>query len=219
MLADHELHLVRHAGHRVHDLVADRRLDPRRGPDRVRDRLGADRHVALPQVVLGHRPAARREQRGHPLDELLTPLELDAHHVGDRLAGHVVGGRAQPTTHDHGVAPVEQLAQGLHHPLEVVAYLPVLEAVDSRVGELLTDPRAVGVDDLAEEELGPDRQHLASHARLSCHPRRSMSSADSSVRATATHSTVCRSQGMSSNGGKRKAPTAANCKVVFHLPS
>jgi len=34
----------------------------------------------------------------------------------------------------------------------------VLEAVDSRVGELLTDPRAVGVDDLAEEQLGPDRK-------------------------------------------------------------
>src|SRR5262249_34594443 len=147
------------------------------------------------------------------------PLELGPRPLRDRRAGHVVGGGAQTAAHDDGVAPGEELAQGLDHAPEVVAHLPVLVAVDPRVGELLADPGAVRVDDLPEQELRSDREHLASHVCVSCHPRRSMSSADSRVSATATHSTVCWSQTMSSTGGNRNAPTAANCNVVFHFPS
>ena len=41
----------------------------------------------------------------------------------------------------------------------------VLVRVDARRGELLADPRAVRVDDLAEQQLGPDRQDFTSHLR------------------------------------------------------
>ena len=49
------------------------------------------------------------------------------------------------------------------HPGQVVADLAVLVAVDAGVGELLADPGAVRVDDLAEDELGADRQDLTPH--------------------------------------------------------
>ena len=59
--AHHLLHLVRHAGHRVHDLaVAHRTAQAGRGAERVRQRLAALGHVGLAQVVLRHVAQARR---------------------------------------------------------------------------------------------------------------------------------------------------------------
>ena len=58
------LHLVRHAGHRVHDLagpdVSPSAHEAGRGPDRVRDRLAAVGDVGLAQVVLRHVAQPRR---------------------------------------------------------------------------------------------------------------------------------------------------------------
>ena len=59
----------------------------------------------------------------------------------------------------------EQVAQRLDDPRLVVADHPVLVGVDARRGELLADPGAVGVDDLAEQQLRTDRKNFASHDR------------------------------------------------------
>src|SRR4029079_15894512 len=96
-------------------------------------------------------------------DELLAPLELDAHDLGDRLAVDVVGRGPEPTADDDGVGAAEQLAQALHHAVEVVADLAVLTGVDARHRQLLADPGAVGVDDLAEQEVGADGQDVTPH--------------------------------------------------------
>ena len=61
VLRHHQLHLVRHARHRVDDLAVDLRPDAGRGPDRVRDHVGAGRDVGLAQVV--HRHVAQRGRR------------------------------------------------------------------------------------------------------------------------------------------------------------
>ena len=145
------------------DRHVDLALQAGRGADRVGDDAAADRDVGLAQVVLGERPTATTEDRADVLDQLLAPLELDAHHLGDRLAGDVVGRGAEPAAHDDRVGAVEQLAQALHHAVEVVADLAVLAGVDARGGELLADPRAVGVDDLAEQQLGADREDVTPH--------------------------------------------------------
>ena len=98
----HLLHLVRHAGHRVDDLaVADR---ARAGPGAVPIGFG----IASPpsgmsawrRLFCGHVAAADAEHRRDVLDELLAPLERHAHHLGDRVAGEVVLGRAEPAAHD-----------------------------------------------------------------------------------------------------------------------
>ncbi len=163
VLRDHVGHLVRNPGHRVHDLVAHLAAETRRGADRVRDRLTALRHVGLPQVVLREGSPAATEDLADVLDELFAPFEFDAHHLGDRLPGHVVGGGPETAADDHGVGPIQQLLDALHHACEVVAHLAVLARVDPHRGELLTDPGTVRVDDLAEQQLGADGEDVTPH--------------------------------------------------------
>ena len=151
MFGDHQLHLVRNARNRVHDLVADRAAQARRGADRVRDRLAALGHVGLAQVVLRHVAGAAREHRRDHLHEVVAPAQLDAHELRDRVAGEVVLGRAEPAAHDHRVGPLEQVAQRRDDPRLVVADRAVLVGVDPRRRELLADPRTVRIDDLAEQ--------------------------------------------------------------------
>src|SRR3546814_1864182 len=44
------------------------------------------------------------------------------------------------------------------------ADLRLAQVLDARQGELLTDPRGVGVDDLPQQQLGPHSHNLTSHA-------------------------------------------------------
>ena len=46
---------------------------------------------------------------------------------------------------------------------EVVADLDLEQRVDAAERQLLADPRRVGVDDLAEQQLGADGQDVTSH--------------------------------------------------------
>ena len=171
VLADHQLHLVRHAR-------APRRRPCRRArpghPARCRSGWGSARapfgHVGLAQVVRRHVPAAGPEQRRDVLDELLPPLQLDAQELGDRLAGHVVLGGSEPAAHDDRVGIIEHLAHRADHPAQVVADLAVLHRVDADRGELLADPRGVRIDDLAEQELGADREDVSPHSRPPASP-------------------------------------------------
>ena len=108
---DHLLHLVGHARHGVDDLAAptrQSRWQPGRGADRVRDDAAADGDVGLAQVVLGHVAAAGAEHAGDLVDELVVALERDAHHLGDRLPGDVVLGRAEAAADEHGVGVAER---------------------------------------------------------------------------------------------------------------
>src|SRR4029077_5116449 len=59
---------------------------------------------------------------------------------------------------------------------EVVADLAVLARVDARQRELLADPRAVRVDDLAEQQLGTDGEDVTPHGRPSARPSRTAES-------------------------------------------
>ena len=172
MVGHHLLHLVGDAGHRVDDPLAavgarDLAAQPRCGTYRIGDHAPTDRDVRLAQVVGGHVAAAHAEHGGDLLGQLLTTLELDPHDLRDRLARHVVGGRTEATADDDGVRAGEQILEGGDHPRQVVADLAVLERVDAHRRELLADPRAVRVDDLAEEQLGADRQNVTPHRAIS----------------------------------------------------
>ena len=61
---------------------------------------------------------------------------------------------------------------GRFDALGVVTDLALEEAVDPGDGQLLADPGGVGVDDLPEEQLGPDGDDLAAHGGtlLAPHP-------------------------------------------------
>ena len=123
-------------------------------------------HVGLPQVVRGHVASAHPEQRADVLDELVSSLERHTHELGDGLPRDVVLRGPEPTAHDQRVGATEEVAHRADHPGLVVTDLAVLERVDPDRGELLADPRAVGVDDLTEQQLRPDREHVRPHGSL-----------------------------------------------------
>ncbi len=163
VLGHHELHLVGHARHRVHDLVADRAAQARRGADRVRDRVPALGDVGLAEVVLGHVAQARAEHGRDVLGEVHPANERHAHELGDRVAREVVLGRTEPAADEHRVAPAQEVAERVDDARLVVADDPMLVGVDPRRRELLADPGAVAVDDLPQQQLGADREYLTSH--------------------------------------------------------
>ena len=99
--------------------------------------------------------------------QLVAPLERHAHHLGDGLAGDVVLGGAEAAAHDDGIGAVERLAERRDDAVVVVADLRLAQVLDAAEGELLADPRRVRVDDLPEQQLGADGDHLTAH-RAGC---------------------------------------------------
>jgi len=159
----HLVHLVGHARHRVDDLAADRADETRRRAGHLGDRRGADRDVGLALVVLRHGPAARLEHGADALDDRRVAHQRDTHDVGQHFAGDVVLGGAEPAAADHRVGPFQRLDDRLAHAAEVVADLDLEMRVDAAQGELLADPCRIGVDDLAEQQLGADGNDVATH--------------------------------------------------------
>ena len=148
---------------RVDDLVTDRADQTRRRPPRLGDERGTFGEVGLPGVALGHLPTTRPEEGPDRLDHLLVPPKRHVHHLGDRLACDVVLGRPEAAAHDDGVAASQRRAQGEHDALPVVADLGLEVRVDADHRQVLTDPRRVRVDDLAEEQLGADGDDFTPH--------------------------------------------------------
>ncbi len=107
---EHALHLARDAGHGVGGLAADLDDQAGGGPPGVVDGAGALGHVGLAQVHLGHPLDAHA---GEPLAQPGLQLRLahqgHAGHLGQRLPGDVVLGRAQAAGQDHRVGPPERL--------------------------------------------------------------------------------------------------------------
>ena len=89
--------------------------------------------------------------------------QLDTHHRGDGLAGEVVVSRSETTAHDHRIGVRERRTEHRFDATEVVADLHLQQRVDAVGGELLAEPRAVGVDDLTEQQLGADGDDVTPH--------------------------------------------------------
>ena len=145
--------------------MADRADQTGRCADLLRDDRRALGDVGLAQVAVGHVTATRVEHPRDHLDDRLVAHEPHVHDLGDRLACDIVLGRAEAAAHDDGVTARQRGANGEHDALVVVADLGLEERVDARQRETLADPRRVGVDDLAEEQLGADGDDLTSHGR------------------------------------------------------
>ena len=164
--ADHRAHLVRHPGHRIDHLVAEWADQPGRGARHLGDERGAIRNVGLAQVVGRHLAPARGEQRADLLGHLGAADQRNAHDLGDRLARDVVLGRPEPAAQDHRIAALERETDRGDDPPEIVADLGLEVRIDAGERQLLADPGRIAVDDLAEQQLGADRDHLATHAAL-----------------------------------------------------
>ena len=171
---DDLLHLVGHAGHGVDDLLdraavgtgpGDRADQARRGARLgVGDGRGAHGHLGLAQVVHRHArgPAppnmasmraatSSSRSRSTPMTRAMASRVMSSW-VGPSPP-HTITASARST----------RLVDDRHHPVEVVADLGLAERVDAGQRQLLADPGGVGVDDLPEQQLGPDGDHLAAH--------------------------------------------------------
>ncbi|HVJ99056.1 MAG TPA: molybdopterin-binding protein, partial [Acidimicrobiia bacterium] len=136
------------------------------GPDRIGNRRTAGRDVGLSQVVLRHVAQANAKHRRDVLGQRHVAHELDAHQLCDRVACEIVLRRSEAAADQDRVGTRQLILQRGNDASLVVADRPVFERVNSRRGELLPDPRAVGVDDLAQEQFGADREDFTFHPRI-----------------------------------------------------
>ena len=172
----HVVHLMRHAGHRVHDLVdavhRDGTDQPRSGAAGLRDDRRARRHLRLAQVVLRHSSSPGGEHLPDHVGDGIVGDQIDAHHRSDRITREVVVGGAETAAHDHRIGGLEEPPELGLDPPDVVADLHLHERVDAVRRQLPADPRRVGIDDLAEQQLGADRENVAakSHSAVAARP-------------------------------------------------
>ena len=75
---------------------------------------------------------------------------------GDRLAGEVVLGRAEAAGHEDDVGALEAALDRVREAVEVIADLGHEVEVDPDRGQTPGNVRRVGVEYLAEEDLGSD---------------------------------------------------------------
>ena len=101
---------------------------------------------------------SRRSRRASPSSFSGTPID-----GCDRLAGDVVLGRAEAAADEDGVGPTEARSRGHRRSARRCRRPGSGSCSRRRSGELLGDPGRVRVDDLAEEQLGPDRDDLGAH--------------------------------------------------------
>jgi hypothetical protein len=119
--------------------------------------------IRLAQVVQRHLPPARGEQGADPLGDLGPAHQRHAHDLGDCFARDVVLGRSESAAQDHRIAALECLADAGDDAPEVVADFGLEMRIDAGQGQLAADPGGVGIDDLAEQQLGADGDDFAAH--------------------------------------------------------
>ena len=160
---EHLGHLVGHAGNGVDHLVPQRADEARRGAGALLDDGGAPRHVGLTGVVGRHGAAPGLEEAGDAVHDLLVAHERHSHDIGEGFPGDVVLSGAEAAADDDAVAAGQRGAEGQDDAVVVVADRLVEMRGDAGRGQLVAQPGAVGVGDLAQQQLGADRHDLDPH--------------------------------------------------------
>ena len=165
LLLPHARHLRRRTRHRDDDLAVA--LDPPsgRGAARVGDGAGRGNDPALLDVALRHRVAALLEERAQGGLEVGVDARLLVEDRADRFARQVVLRRAEAAGADDDVGALARAADGLGQSIEVVADDGLEVDVDAERRQPGRDEGGVGIDDLAEQDLGADGEYLGLHGR------------------------------------------------------
>ena len=151
------LHLAWHARNEKEARLPQRHRETRCRTHGVRQNLGPFGEVALLRVRFRHHPSEQLELLPNPLDDAFVTAKLYPRSLRRRLRCEVIGRRSEPARHDHDTMRLGQPVDDRHDSIELVVHGEVLDDVEAQLGELLAQPRGVGVHQLATGELGANR--------------------------------------------------------------
>ena len=105
--------------------------------------------------------------RQHPgvLDQLAPG------HLGDDLSGQIVLGRADAAAGNDDIGALQRARDDFFHPRRVVADDRFEIEIHAERSQPLRHPRRIGVDDLSQQQLRPNRNDFRSGHKIS--PRQS----------------------------------------------
>ena len=160
----HRFHLPRHARHAGHELALRVECDePRRGTVGILHRTASARQLGLFAVVIAHRPPDLGEKPLHLPQRRFEEFRVEVQRVADGLFGEIVHRRAQTTRRNHAVGARQGCAQHARDAFAIIADGVHSVHVDARAGKSLRHKRAVGIDELTEQDLRADCNDLDAH--------------------------------------------------------
>src|SRR5665213_3104002 len=171
------------------------RDEARCGPVRILEYGAAFREIRVAPVVLGHRAPERAEALFDRAQRGLVQHQRFPDRASDGVLGQIVDGRTEAAGGDRAVGALEHAAQHRREPIGVVADRVLRVDVDAVIGEHVREMRAIGIDQVAEQDLGPDRhdldgRHAARFAPARAVPRSERLGEGRSVRVDVRHPAV-----------------------------
>ena len=160
---EHGRHLRGDTRQHEHPRVAVPEGHPERETDVVRQRLRALRHVGHPQHAVEHHSPAFQNDFVDVLRMQPVATELEAGHGAQGVLGDVVTGRTDTARDDDDVRSPASGGEDGRDPVEVVADRDAVVGIEPDGGQPLGNDRGVGVDDLADQQLGPHGDDLGDH--------------------------------------------------------
>ena len=163
----HLVQLIRHTWHGIQHLVTNRTNEPWCSAPFLFNHLSTDWHHCLTQIVFAHLAVATGKHVGDAIGNDFVKHELDPHHFGNGLAGDVIVRRPKTPTDNYRVGIAQHRAQGRNNTGLVVTHFYLQARIHSCCCQLLTQPRRVGVDNLAKQQLGAYGNNITAHQRAS----------------------------------------------------
>ena len=164
---DHFFHLVRHAGYRKDDFVADRAHETGSSAWHLCNAACPLWNLSLAKIVHRHVSATRAEDLVESFDYFRVFYEFHTHHLGNDVTSDVVLRWPKTTTHDDCITSIKRDLQSITDAIPVVANLHLQEAINSGECELFANPRRIGIDDLAEQKFRTYSNNFAIHDKPS----------------------------------------------------
>ena len=165
-LLPHGLHLVGHTGHQHGAAAVLLKPGTRRGAMAVHHLAAVHRHHGLLAVVGGDR-AAGAGKVGHDLVPLFRVKGQGVAVAGGHgLLGQVVRRGPQPAGEHQQVAALLGLVDKIRQAAVVVTDGALSLDRDAQRGQLPAEVLGIGVENVAEQQLGADTDDLCSHGQI-----------------------------------------------------
>ena len=133
---------------------------------RIVERTASSRELGLFAIVRPHRTSQRGKHRFHLRQRRRIEFRFEIERRADRLFREVVYRRPETARRDQTVGTLERASNRRRNPLGVIADCVRSANVDAVLCQPLCDKCRVRIDELAEQQLGTDRNELnARHRR------------------------------------------------------